>query len=149
VQTSVGSLKTADAFAPGHFDGTPGDAVLTGKAADGAPVSVVVRLTKPVYKDGKVTMNAAPLSKEAEALLVGGEVAKAKADPAVADTLAPGTTLSSPVLVVDSTAATEPAADGEKHGLIGAAIGAGVGNWVCGGSWVCSATGATIGYYGK
>lgn len=146
VQTTVGSIPTADAFAPGHFsDDEPGDAVLSGKTAEGEPVAVVVRLTKPVYADGKVTIQAAPLPKAEPAILTGGEVAKVKAT--AAETVP--AVLEEPSLVVDSLSATEAPADGEKHGLIGAAIGAGIGNAVCGGSWLCSATGAVIGYNGR
>jgi hypothetical protein len=157
VATSAGSLKTAEAFAPGHFDAaTTGDAVLTGVGADGKAVKAVVRLAEPTFVDGKdgnkvVVARAVPLSKDAPAILVGGEVAKAKADPQTAAALPADVAfaLTDARVVVDSTAVTEPAADGEKHGFVGSVIGASIGNRLCHGSWVCAATGAHIGYHGR
>ena len=154
VQTSAGAIKTADAFAPGHFDeATTGDAVLTGTDADGKPVKAVVRLVEPTFRDGAVTVRATPLAPGTPTILTGGEVAAARADAAaspLADLPADAAfVLKDAKVVVDSTAATEPAADGQKHGFVGSVIGASVGNRICGGSWVCAAAGAHIGFYGK
>ena len=152
VVTTAGTLRTADAFAPGHFDAeTTGDAVLTGVGADGKAVKAVVRLAEPTFTDGKVVVKAVPLGPATPAILEGGEVAKARADPATATALPADASfeLKDAKVVVDSLAATEAAADGEKHGVVGSVIGASVGNRLCGGSWVCAAAGAHVGYYGR
>jgi len=118
VQTSAGAIKTAEAFAPGHFDETStGDAILTGTDADGKPVKAVVRLVEPTFADGAVTVKATPLASGAPAILAGGEVAAARADPvALADLPADAAfTLKDAKVVVDSLAATVSAKESARR----------------------------------
>ena len=105
----MGAIKTAEAFAPGHFtEADTGDAVLTGTDEDGKRVTAVVRLVEPVFQDGAVKIKAAPLANGTPTILAGGEVAAARANPAgLADLPADAAfTLKDAKVVVDSTAAT-------------------------------------------
>jgi hypothetical protein len=130
-----------DASKPGE----PAYAVLSGaKGPGGKPVVAVLKIDVPektAMKDGTLTINAAFVPADAAAPITGGGVEaamKAKASGPPPASLEAETVS----LAVDNVAPPPAATAGDKS-VVGAAIGAGIGDWACG--TLCAMGGAAIG----
>jgi hypothetical protein len=117
----------------------PSEAVVIGVSADGSPLTALARLSNPVLTDDELTFDAVILAAPAAG---SGAVAAtaAKAGASLVSPTVPSFKAKTAAVVFDGADAA--AAAGDKS-IVGAAIGAGVGTFVCG-PW-CGAGGAMTG----